>query len=431
MASPYGGFADLSRYIAAANQPNVNPLDSLIQGVQQGSALAKLPETIQQNALNDKISQALQVAKLQQLQQGQVENVGGRLIRYNPQTRQVEVLLDAVQAPETQQFVGIVNGKPLMVGSKSGQFSFGNLPQGADISGGIAPKITQPETFSTVLADQGIQRVGNRSTVGVPMTTSSGDVATKTPIASQNTRQITNAEGLLFNQPITGGDLTPVINPNTGEQVNMGIANRVFTSDQGPVSIPSKSVGTPVATPISTTPETGSIRLTKTSSNPLSERLAKDVQSNKSYQAFRTVNDAVDGLQQTYNYALTNPSDQTGIKSSAVDAFNKIVNPNSVVRQQAFSQTTSGQSLINKIDNFVEGLGSGQTITPEQIKTMLDIAQKYKQGSQASVQKELSVIKNRGDKAGVDPNDYIPDLFNAMPSSGSSDLNSFKKKHGL
>lgn len=140
------------------------------------------------------------------------------------------------------------------------------------------------------------------------------------------------------------------------------------------------------------------------------EVLAKDVQNNKAYQAYRTVSDAVDGLNSTLEYAKSNPANQTGIKSSAVDAFNRIINPNSVVRQQAFAQTTQGQSLLSKFDNFVNGLNSGQTITPEQIQSMVDLASEYESRSRDSAQMELDLIKKRGDKAHIDSGEYLPSL---------------------
>lgn len=231
----------------------INPLQALLGGFQQGVGLAQLPQKLENDALNQQLAVALQQAKLQQLAQGSVENVGGRLVRYNPQTGKVEVLLDAAPAavgPETAQFIGYdANGQPISYLPRSNAFTQPKIPEGMTFSGPLAPKTVSPETFSTVVSDQGLMRAGNRSTTAVPLTV--GETQVQAPAKPATVSRFTDANGFLFQQSSTGGPATPVLDEQ-GSPINAGVANRIIESDQGIMSVPTKASGTPTATPVST-----------------------------------------------------------------------------------------------------------------------------------------------------------------------------------
>lgn len=172
---PYGNYADLRRYQAAAAQPLANPLDSLIQGVQQGAALSQLPQTIQDNALNAQIQQALALQKLQQLQTGAVENVGGSLVRYNPQTGKAEVLFTPASTARASPFQSVGLTQPNAEGAVSGvnfnpvtgEYTLTPLPTGVT---DIRPKVTTPPKAAStrgLTEGQKISELSKASKVGV------------------------------------------------------------------------------------------------------------------------------------------------------------------------------------------------------------------------------------------------------------------------
>lgn len=147
--SPLGGFANLSSARARADQPVADALTSLIQGAQQGVNIAQLPQTLAQDALSKQIQQAVALSKLQQLQTGSIENVGGRLVRVNPATGQPEILLDAVSQPTNYQFAGFdAQGRPLSFNPRDNSFTSPALPAGVTVDGGLMPKVRQAPTLT-------------------------------------------------------------------------------------------------------------------------------------------------------------------------------------------------------------------------------------------------------------------------------------------
>lgn len=253
-----GGFADLSRYQRAVAQPFVSPLDSAIQGFTQGQAIVNLPQTIQENALNAQLQQAIAMQKIQQLQTGSIENVGGRLVRVNPNTGKVEVILEASN-PTNFQLVGFdPTGRGVSYDTRNNAFT---NPSGGLLTGPLTPKTLAPETFSTVVADQGLQRVGSRSTQGVPMLLQSGEQATA-PVKDVKLDKLTNSQGWVMERPITGGAYTLSLD-DQGNPINLGVPNQIITSDQGLVRVPTKTSGQ--ATAVTISGDQGPIPLTKTS----------------------------------------------------------------------------------------------------------------------------------------------------------------------
>lgn len=134
--SPYGGFADLSRYQAAAAQPSANPLDSLILGLQQGQALQALPEQIRQQRIAQQIAM--------QLEQGRLAEQGLRieaLKRSIPTDLQSAIQqatqlaqarnLGVVQAP---QIIGQPSALPALPLSDAAQRTVAATPEDSDLA---------------------------------------------------------------------------------------------------------------------------------------------------------------------------------------------------------------------------------------------------------------------------------------------------------
>lgn len=189
-----GSFANLAPYRSAVSGPTQNPLDALIQGFQQGVAIEQIPQTLQQDALNRELQQAIAQSKLNQLQTGEIQKVGDNLIRINPQTGQAEIIFRS-ESPVSSQFVGFdKSGNPIAFNPRDRSLSVLPAPQGADITGSLQPKTLLPETLSTVFGDQGAVRVGSRSTEATPLTVGGVQVTKTQP--SKSTGALTENQRL-------------------------------------------------------------------------------------------------------------------------------------------------------------------------------------------------------------------------------------------
>ena len=133
--SPYGGFADLSRYQAAAAQPSANPLESLIQGFQQGTALGQLPQTLQdqrqaqfEQQLARQLKNELMQQKLNDLQ--------------NPQAALAREVQKALALKSADATSGIVSMPTGLEGESIGQpGALSSEQQASLIAGGPAPSV--------------------------------------------------------------------------------------------------------------------------------------------------------------------------------------------------------------------------------------------------------------------------------------------------
>lgn len=148
--SPLGGFADLGYYQRALERQtikneNTSPLDSAIQGFNQGQAIQNLPDTLAQNQLADQVKQALLQAQLRDSTQGKIIEVNGSLVRVDPNTGQTTTLFTSPSRVPSQ-FVGTsmgADGTPqaILFNPQNGTINATPLPTGVS---SISPKVTQP-----------------------------------------------------------------------------------------------------------------------------------------------------------------------------------------------------------------------------------------------------------------------------------------------
>lgn len=165
-----GGFADLSRYIEAANQPQPDFLSSLMQGFQTGQSLVNLPQTIAAQQEAEALKQiqgqlAVQKAQLQleelanpeaalqrrireavALEQIKPIEVGGSLVRRNPTTGKYESVFTGQGRVTPSQFAGLTTTpegatQGVIFRPETGTFEAKPLPAGVT---DIRPKVTQP-----------------------------------------------------------------------------------------------------------------------------------------------------------------------------------------------------------------------------------------------------------------------------------------------
>lgn len=134
--------------LAQAAERQVDPLTALIQGFQGGVDIARFPQKLEQEALNQQLATAINQAKLQELQRGKIFEVGGSLLQQDPVTGQIKsIFTSPTSTASREQFVGFTKeGLPVSftpgVGLKT-------LPTPEGVSGQLLPKTESPTKTST------------------------------------------------------------------------------------------------------------------------------------------------------------------------------------------------------------------------------------------------------------------------------------------
>lgn len=425
----------------------VSPLDSLIQGGQQGLQFSQLPQQLEDQALARQLQNAINGQKLYDLQnpdkalarrlqeelayksafspdsgvyQAPAGLAGQTIANPGAITPEQQAALPSPELINMRKIAEEMGGAPspavniptARAGANETPISLNGIQTGFNLNPNIPAKAAE-DKFSRQLELLNARPVQNMLVPGANgygVVPRSGD-ATFTPLLDANNNPV---------MPKTSGKLSS-LTPNAR------ISALKYMGQYG-IPLEDDSALTPEEKGVYNAglnqKKANESKLESKNLKDISDQtevLSKDIQNNKAYQAFQTVSAASEALKKTLDYAKSNPTDQTGIKSAAVDAFNQIVNPHSVVRQTAFSQTTAGQSILNRFENFFEGLSSGQTITSDQIQAMVDLAGEYEKASKQAALDEISTIKKRGDKRSINAEEYIPPkLRNENPVTTSA-----------
>lgn len=389
--SPYGGFADLSRYQLAAAQPTVSPLDALIQGVQQGVAIRQLPQTIQQNALEQQLQAAIQQAKLQELQQGKIFEVGRSLVRRNPTTGEFENLFTAPESTTAArlapfQLVGSAGqgGPILSFDPNINALTTPTLPPGVTVSGPLLPKTLTPESQRPL----GFNEAGELMQFG-----SRGSGLTTAP-----TQPGTTTSGPL--QPITNRPKTKQIlatNEKTGRVTNI-------------------ELGSGEALP------EGFKQITKEGSDFKNiQSLRKEIADNDVVKQFTDVQKskqridvALDEARATNNFTV--------VDQALISSFNRLLEPDSVTMVSEYARTSADAPIINRIKANITRITQGGRLSPEERAAISRLSDRIYQTSLGNYSKTLDFYEGIGERSGFDLNDIIQPLVPAgqLPIPGSA-----------
>lgn len=160
------------------------------------------------------------------------------------------------------------------------------------------------------------------------------------------------------------------------------------------------------------------------------QNLAKQYNTNtKGYQTAlqntSIVNDA-------YNAAITNlrSGKSIGAQSQAiVTAFNKILDPTSVVRESEYARTPEGQSLLNQIEGYTTKLAQGGAgLSESELGNIKDTANALAAGYQNYLNNETQRIQNQAIQYGLNVNNIIPQQ---SYNTGSSEILSDQEAYNL
>ena len=92
-----------------------------------------------------------------------------------------------------------------------------------------------------------------------------------------------------------------------------------------------------------------------------------------------------------------------------VNAFNKLMDPNSVIRESEYARTPEGQSLINQMEWKIEQIKSGWAwLTYANLKGLVDLANQLSAWYQQQQNELALLIKNNADTYGLNINNILP-----------------------
>jgi len=86
-----------------------------------------------------------------------------------------------------------------------------------------------------------------------------------------------------------------------------------------------------------------------------------------------------------------------------VNAFNKIIDPNSVVREGEYDRTAKGQALLAKMEVFGQRIKQGGTIAPETLTEMANLARTYAEQAHSYNQRVKDLTTKQATAFGLDP----------------------------
>lgn len=87
-----------------------------------------------------------------------------------------------------------------------------------------------------------------------------------------------------------------------------------------------------------------------------------------------------------------------------ITSFNKILDPTSVVRESEYDRTAQGQSLLSQLEGKVQNIAAGGAgVTPATLKEASDIAKKYLEGAQASINEQNARAQSIAQQFGLNP----------------------------
>lgn len=104
-------------------------------------------------------------------------------------------------------------------------------------------------------------------------------------------------------------------------------------------------------------------------------------------------------------------------------AFNKLLDPTSVVRETEYARTPEGQSLLNQLDGKLTQLKQGGAgLTAQSLKEFVDMGNEFLKGYQTSQNETIDLIKTQAKNYGLNVENIISagDLGRYGDSGGSS-----------
>lgn len=133
--------------------------------------------------------------------------------------------------------------------------------------------------------------------------------------------------------------------------------------------------------------------------------LRKEFQEYPQVKEYRTVKNQVDAMDSLLNNIDTDKSSALALDQGLITLFNKITDPNSVVRESEYERTPQNLSLVNRFSGSLEKLKNGGAgLTSEDRKALVFGAKVIADSRGKNYNDIYSRYKDLSNKFGVDPN---------------------------
>jgi len=181
-------------------------------------------------------------------------------------------------------------------------------------------------------------------------------------------------------------------------------------------------------------------------------------QFNAETKTFQEVERQVGNIEVAANRMLNMSPDEfnrIGIDQAVITSFNKILDPESVVRESEYERTPANESIVRRARGFIEQLkGGGSGITQESVLELRDTAREMARIRRDIANKKGEAVRSIGSKRGLNPDEiglpFKPFAFETQGQGGTTfqsafsgatdssqvpqptfDINKHRQKHGL
>jgi hypothetical protein len=172
-------------------------------------------------------------------------------------------------------------------------------------------------------------------------------------------------------------------------------------------------------------------RHNRASEGIMSTRSKREMTPNQQFQAinslsraYRTNTASAREIQQSYaaiegGLSALQRGDKTNGEQAIVMGFNKILDPDSVVREGEYDRTAQGQAMIQRAKALMGRVGQGGVIAPEVLQNMATLARDYYTRAGQSVKDEQARVKAQAEHWDLPSELIFTEQRDAAPASGA------------
>jgi hypothetical protein len=212
-----------------------------------------------------------------------------------------------------------------------------------------------------------------------------------------------------------------LVDPVTGKEIYTAPAkDELLTPDEA------AKLGVPYGTTRSQAAAKGITPLTNANQIDPKEKFQLQLDLKKNFDSItatsRIAENSYNEINTAYTQALKDIRDGKSLNASSqavIVAFNKLIDPTSVVRESEYARTPEGQSLINRISGKITQLQQGGAgLTPADLKGLVTTANELVKGFQATTLEQARIAQQAADKYGLDVNLILPkSIIDQLPKS--------------
>jgi hypothetical protein len=161
--------------------------------------------------------------------------------------------------------------------------------------------------------------------------------------------------------------------------------------------------------------------------------LRKEFNANQTIKSYQIVNQSANAIKSAYEMS-TNPDTQSRLASDQVlaVAFQKMLDPQSVVRESEYERLPEGAALYSKLAGFLPKLlEGGLSIRDEDRKAVLDMAQKFLEGHQAAINRHINRYNTLAEQYGINSELVTGGVVDKAANSSGSNVSKVAEKFGF